>query len=117
MTCAQLEKAIIADGGKKITKQQALNSQPPKGQYVAMLLRPQSSCNFARCMPDYHFLRKDSNGLWSQKAGEAPATNRDAQGNLIKDPQAAKLQGSYTDFCVSMLAPVHGCSLERLHCQ
>jgi hypothetical protein len=99
MTCSQLEKAIIADGAKKITKQQALNSQPPNGHYVAMMLRPQSSCNFARCMPDYHFLRKDSNGLWSQKAGEAPATNRDAQGNLIKDPQGAKLQGSYTDFC------------------
>eukprot|EP00878_Enallax_costatus_P029490 GHUV01031981.1.p1 GENE.GHUV01031981.1~~GHUV01031981.1.p1 ORF type:complete len:168 (-),score=45.03 GHUV01031981.1:1476-1979(-) len=99
MTCAVLEKAIIADGAKKITRRQAMNSQPPKGQYVAMFLRPQSSCNFARCEPDFHFLRKDSNGLWSQKAGEAPATNRDLTSTLIKDPQTAKLQGSYTDFC------------------
>lgn len=99
MTCAQLEKAIVADGAKKITRQQAMNGQPLKGQYIAMMLRPITSCNFARCQPDFHFLRKDSNGLWSQKAGEAPATNRDAQNQLIKDPQAAKLQGSYTDFC------------------
>lgn len=104
MTCSQLEKAIVADGAKKITRQQAMNGQPPKGQYIAMMLRPITSCNFARCQPDFHFLRKDSNGLWSQKAGEAPATNRDAQNQLIKDPQAAKLQGSYTDFCVSINA-------------
>lgn len=101
MTCAQLNKAVLADGAKKITKQQAMNGQPASGHYIAMMLRPQNSCNFARCQPDFHFLRKDSNGLWSQKAGEAPATNRDARGALIKDPQAATLQGSYTDFCVS----------------
>eukprot|EP00879_Flechtneria_rotunda_P001962 GHRR01002136.1.p2 GENE.GHRR01002136.1~~GHRR01002136.1.p2 ORF type:complete len:228 (+),score=54.51 GHRR01002136.1:785-1468(+) len=99
MTCNQLTKAVLADGAKQVSRQQALNTQPPEGHYIAMLLRPQSSCNFARCQPDYHFLRKDSNGMWSQKAGEAPATNLDAQGNTIQDPQAAKLQGSYTEFC------------------
>jgi hypothetical protein len=99
MTCAALKKAVLADGAKEVSRQQALNSQPPAGHYIAMMLRPASSCNFARCQPDFHFLRKDSNGMWSQKAGEAPATNKDAQGKLIKDPQAAKLQGSYTQFC------------------
>lgn len=79
MTCAQLKKAVLADGAKEITRQQALSGQPTSGHYIAAFLRPQSSCNFARCMPDFHFLRKDSNGLWSGKGGEAPATNRDAQ--------------------------------------
>ncbi|WIA11023.1 hypothetical protein OEZ85_011177 [Tetradesmus obliquus] len=99
MTCAQLKKAVLADGAVEVTRQVALNSQPAAGHFIAMFLRPQSSCNFARCQPDFHFLRKDANGLWSQKGGESPATNRDAQGQLIKDPQAAKLQGQYTQMC------------------
>lgn len=99
MTCAQLKKAVLADGAVEVPRAQALAGQPGQGHYIAMMLRPQSSCNFARCQPDFHFVRKDSNGLWSQKAGEAPATNLDAQGALIKDPQAAKLQGQYTQFC------------------
>lgn len=99
MTCAQLKKAVLADGAREVTRKQAMAGQPASGHYIAMMLRPQSSCNFARCQPDFHFVRKDANGLWSQKAGEAPATNKDAQGALIRDPQAAKLQGSYTQFC------------------
>jgi hypothetical protein len=38
-------------------------------------------------MPDFHFLRRDMGGTWSQKTGEAPVTNRDADGKIIKDPQ------------------------------
>lgn len=99
MTCATLKQAVLADGGKEVTRATALGGQPVSGHYIAMLMRPQSSCNFARCSPDFHFLRKDANGLWSHKAGEAPATNRDAQGALIRDPQAAALPNQYTQFC------------------
>jgi hypothetical protein len=99
MTCDSLKKAITADGAKEVTAAQALNTQPPSGHYIAMLLRPQSSCNFARCAPDFHFMRKDANGLWSHKAGEAPAANKDANGALIKDPKTAKISGQYTEFC------------------
>ncbi|KAF8068265.1 Insoluble matrix shell protein 1 [Scenedesmus sp. PABB004] len=99
MTCAQLTKAIVADGGRPVPRAAALSGSPGAGHFIAAMLRPQSACNFARCQPDFHFLRKDANGLWSQKAGESPATNLDAQGQPIRDPQAAKLQGSYTQFC------------------
>lgn len=99
MSCAVLKKAVLADGAKEVTRQQALNTQPPQGHYVALVFRPQESCNYARCVPDYHFLRKDSNGLWSHKAGEAPATNLDADGKTISDPMAAKLSGRYTQLC------------------
>lgn len=96
MSCAVLKKALLADGAKDVTAAQALNTQAPTGHYIAMMMRPQSSCNFARCQPDFHFMRKDSNGLWSHKAGEAPAANKDSNGALIKDPKAAKISGQYT---------------------
>ncbi len=38
---------------------------------------------------DYHFLRQDTNGFWSHKPGEEPATNLDAAGNIILDPLTA----------------------------
>jgi len=38
---------------------------------------------------DYHFYRKDHNGLWSHKRGKYPITNLDASNNLIYDPKYA----------------------------
>ena len=38
---------------------------------------------------DYHFYRQDLNGYWSHKTGKDPVSNKDASGNLIKDPKYA----------------------------
>jgi hypothetical protein len=38
---------------------------------------------------DYHFLRQDSNGWWSQKGGAKPVTNLDATAHPIWDPALA----------------------------
>lgn len=38
---------------------------------------------------DYHFLRQDSNGMFSQKSGALPVTNKDALGHTIFDVQLA----------------------------
>jgi hypothetical protein len=38
---------------------------------------------------DYHFLRQDSNGYFSQKSGGLPVTNLDAFGHRIFDVQLA----------------------------
>jgi hypothetical protein len=38
---------------------------------------------------DYHFLRQDSNGFFSQKSGALPVTNKDALGNPIYDAELA----------------------------
>ena len=38
---------------------------------------------------DYHFLRQDSNGYFSQKSGALPVTDRDARGHKIFDAQLA----------------------------
>jgi hypothetical protein len=61
---------------------------------------------------DYHFLRQDSNMLWSHKAGARPVKNVDAAGKTIWDPQMAYLDyrddgGSlnYGIFCSYMCVP------------
>jgi hypothetical protein len=46
---------------------------------------------------DYHWYRRDTNGLWSHKPGGAHATNLDNSGNVIRDPRTAD-RGNYTDF-------------------
>jgi hypothetical protein len=38
---------------------------------------------------DYHFLRQDSNGFWSQKSGAMPVKNVDAKGHKIFDVRLA----------------------------
>lgn len=61
---------------------------------------------------DYHFLRQDSNMLWSHKAGARPVKNIDAKGHLIWDPSLADLNYTtdsgvldYTTFCSYMCVP------------
>ena len=66
---------------------------------------------------DYHFLRQDSNGLWSHKPGARKVTNRDANNNLIYDPALAnynyKANNGYLNYdvfcsylCVPRVTPV-----------
>ena len=61
---------------------------------------------------DYHFLRQDSNMLWSQKAGARPVKNVDAAGHTIWDPQLSYLDYSsgdsvlnYSIFCAYLCVP------------
>lgn len=61
---------------------------------------------------DYHFLRQDSNMLWSQKAGARPVKNVDAANHTIWDPQLSYLNYSsrdsslnYSIFCGYLCVP------------
>jgi hypothetical protein len=61
---------------------------------------------------DYHFLRQDSNMLWSQKAGGRPVKNVDAAGHTIWDPQLSYLNYNsgettlnYSIFCAYLCVP------------
>lgn len=100
MDCADLSSRVQSDGGKPVARDTAVYGPVPSdGHYIALFYRPQWSCNFARCAPDFHFMRRDSGGAWSQKQGEAPVTDKDDAGKLITDPEAATLQGGYTEFC------------------
>ena len=61
---------------------------------------------------DYHFLRQDSNMLWSHKAGARPVKNTDAAEHTIWDPQMAYLNYTtgdgrlnYSIFCAYLCVP------------
>ena len=53
---------------------------------------------------DFHFYRQDADGMWSHKPGMTQATNVDASGSPISNPETADRHSpsgkiSYTDFC------------------
>jgi len=57
---------------------------------------------------DYHFLRQDSNKLWSHKAGDGPVNRKDSNGNLIKNPRFSNIQneiGDYKNQCAMYCIP------------
>lgn len=62
---------------------------------------------------DYHFLRQDSNKLWSHKPGGRPVKNIDARGHRIWDPSLADFnyfatnngELNYNIFCGYMCVP------------
>jgi hypothetical protein len=47
---------------------------------------------------DYHFYRQDCPGTWSHKSGTNVATNEDASGNAITDPE--KADKNYEKKCI-----------------
>ena len=76
---------------------------PPRSSKIALVVDPSD---------DYHFLRQDSNGFWSQKSGARPVTNLDASRHEIWNPQLCDLnyqksEGvlNYDVFCGYLCVP------------
>ena len=53
---------------------------------------------------DYHFWRRDNNGMWSHKPGMSDATNLDHSGNSISNPETAN-RWFYTSFVSYYFTP------------
>ncbi|RWU07415.1 hypothetical protein [Pedobacter chitinilyticus] len=86
ISCAEVSAAAARDGLISIPN---VDSTPADGHYVALVVGP----NW-----DFHWYRRDNNGMWSHKPGGTPVINYDQSGNLISDPRYAN-RGRYTDFC------------------
>lgn len=67
-TCELMMQAVLADGAKWVSRNQALSAEEPAaGYYIGLLVRAKG-CTPAHCWnADFHVVRKDSNGLWSWK--------------------------------------------------
>jgi len=102
-TCKLVGEGVERDGGRKADRAEVFRSadaQPQGGGwYVALFVRPRSGCFFSSCTGDFHFLRRDDGGRWSEKMGATPVVDKDARGRIIDDPEKADLGGGYTDFC------------------
>jgi uncharacterized Zn-binding protein involved in type VI secretion len=99
VSCAEVSRASACDG------MVAAPNPPPArpGFYVVALV----------CDPgvDYHWYRQDDNGNWSHKPGNTDATNVDASGKPITDPQTADRDYGgvdYSQFCGYFYVPAAG---------
>lgn len=78
-TCPEMIARILGDNPS--IKESAFEQVCPKGSSKIALVVDEDQ--------DYHFLRQDSDGWWSQKGGAKPVTKLDAGGHPIWDPQLA----------------------------
>lgn len=86
LQCSNVRTAAIADGIKSVA---GPNQCPKKECTLALVVAP----NW-----DYHWYRRDKNGMWTHKPGGTPATSLDNSMNPISNPETAN-RGPYTDFC------------------
>jgi len=86
MNCADVAPAAIADG---IEAAPSANACPKGCVRIALVIAPGW---------DYHWYRRDADGMWTHKPGGTPATNLDNSGNPITNPETAD-RGPYTVFC------------------
>jgi hypothetical protein len=110
--CFEIEDKIKNDYG--INYLNKLNSKDdiiPCNHYKIALVIDNNSKD-----KDYHFYREDLNGFWSHKTGKDQISNKDASGNLIKDPHNADRNykdleddddNNYNFFCSYYSIPFH----------
>lgn len=65
------------------------DQDPEDGQIICLVIWPDE---------DFHWYRKDDDGMWSHKPGSTEATNLDASGNVIDSPETCD-RGDYTVLC------------------
>ena len=101
-TCPNMIARIKGDNANVMLRE--FEQKCPSGYSKIALVIDQSD--------DYHFLRQDSNGFWSQKSGARPVTNLDANAHRIWDPQLCDLNFSrkegtldYDIFCGYLCVP------------
>ncbi|MFT3870318.1 MAG: hypothetical protein QM715_17860 [Nibricoccus sp.] len=85
---AEVSAGAISDG---LEPTDATSISPEGKTKLAMVIDPDPY------WPDFHWYRLDSNGYWTHKPGQTPATNLDNSGQPITDPETAD-RGSYTIF-------------------
>jgi hypothetical protein len=90
--CAKVAAAAKEDGLVASTKDAVCEGTCWK---VTLVVDPKKVAEGGK---GYHWYRQDENGKWSHKPGEDPATNLDANGKEITDPERAD-RGNYSKFC------------------
>lgn len=81
-TGADARRSAESDGCVFVAAETSMTAPSGDEHLVALVVS-------TRIVNDYHWYRLDSNGQWSHKAGQTPATNLDGRGNTISDPRRA----------------------------
>ena len=90
--CNSVTSLVKEDGLYKADKE---NKCKCNDNIIALIVGPN----------DYHWYRKDNNGLWSHKPGIKAVTNLDEEGKIISDPEKAKWNKTYKRFCGYFCVP------------
>ena len=90
-TCDEIIQKMKNDYINDTIEKTSLEEVFSKDRYkVALFIDPDKQReNTNKRDQDYHFYRQDCNGTWSHKPGTNDATNEDASGNAINDPERA----------------------------
>lgn len=83
-TCDNVTDALIDD--HKNIRNVDFSTQCGPHEYKIALMAAGGSPPYEDTS-DYHFMRQDSNGLWSHKPGKNQPTNKDGSGDLIYSPE------------------------------
>lgn len=89
-SCAGTSAAAVRDGLQSIPNPDLSLAEG----HVAALVVSTTTPGFS----DYHWYRRDSNGMWSHKPGRTAAKNTDNSGRPIVDPRKCD-RGPYNEFC------------------
>lgn len=96
VTCSNIGTAAQADGLALATSEKQCEGCT---HLVALVIAPGGGrSNSKPLVNDYHWYRLDSSGSWSNKPGWNPATNVDASGNTISNPETADRRYEGTDY-------------------
>jgi len=93
-TIENTNSGLETDGLVQISKRDAFSDQ---FHTVAVLC----------CGRDFHFLRRDDDGLWSHKTSADNITRQDSKDKAIEEPEKANL-GRYETFCGYFAIPESG---------
>lgn len=77
-SCQQMIRRVSID--RKLIPISYNKECPPNTYKIGMMIDPDK---------DYHFIRQDNSGLWSQKPGNDEARDTDFSGMLLSDPENA----------------------------
>ena len=93
-TCKEIIKKMRNDYVNDNIEDAKLNDSLPKDRYkIALFIDPDKDKGKDKDKDkdnqDYHFYRQDCNGSWSHKPGTNDATNQDASGDAITNPEEA----------------------------
>jgi hypothetical protein len=92
-TCTGTGSGAVADGLVEATEKRCTGCT----HLVALVISPGTS----GCAEDYHWYRLDDTGRWSHKPGPSPATDKDASGNPIANPETADRKYVFgPDYCL-----------------
>lgn len=64
--------------------------RPQEGHYLVGLYARYPDDKYQEA--DFHYIRQNSDGSWSHKAGYSPVTNLDIDGKIIDDPRTANIE-------------------------